>query len=103
MPLIGDFVIRDQFRRIAMNNNKSSLAQLGAVLCFIFSAIAVALATWLFREGQLPKLRLAPNVYVGFGNGDALSNVFLYILVIVLYAASVALFFAGYRMWRLRA
>jgi hypothetical protein len=86
-----------------MNNNKSSVAQVGAVLCFILSAMAVALATWLFREGQMPKLRLAPHVYVGFGNGDTLSNVFFYIFVTVLYGASVALFFAGYRLWRLRA
>jgi hypothetical protein len=86
-----------------MNNNKSSVAQVGAVFCFIFSAVAVALATWLFKEGQIPKLRLAPHVYVGFGNGDALSNVFFYIFVTVLFGTSVALFFTGYRLWRRRA
>lgn len=86
-----------------MNNKKSSLVRAGAILCFVVSALAVGLATWLFKQGQMPKLRLAPHVYVGFGNGDALSNGFFYILVAGLYAGSVALFFAGHRLWRLRA
>ena len=91
------------------------MAWVVAILCFMLSAMQVWLATYLFKEGHIPKLRLAPHVYVGFGSGDVvssvfgvgganiLSNAFFYVFVTLLYASSLALFFAGYRLWKPQA
>ena len=95
--------------------NKNPMAWVVATLCFMLSATQVWLATYLFKEGHIPKLRLAPHVYVGFGTGDVvssvfgvgfaniLSNAFFYVFVTVLYGGSLVLFFAGYRLWKPQA
>ena len=84
-----------------MRYNPSKVPQIVAIPFFILAAGSVTLATWLFKEGHLPRLRLAPGVHIGFGNGGELS-VFFFILVAGLYAASVAFFFAGFRLWKAR-
>jgi hypothetical protein len=73
-----------------------------AIPFFILAAVSVTLATWLFKEGHIPCLRLAPGVHIGFGDGGDLSVFFFQVLVTVLYAASVAFFFAGFRLWKAR-
>jgi hypothetical protein len=85
-----------------MGHNKSRITQLVAIPFFMLAAISVTLATWLFKEGRIPRVRLAPGVHIGFGDGSALSVLFFFVLVTTLYVASVALFFAGYRLWKAR-
>ena len=81
--------------------NTSRVTQIVAIPFFILAAVSVTLATWLFKEGHVPRLRLATGVNIGFGDGGDLS-VFFFILVAGLYVASVAFFFTGFRLWKAR-
>jgi len=86
---------------------KSALVRFGGVFCFMLAVPLLAVASWLFAEGELPAISLGDRSFMAFGglsiNGFDLPNWSFYVLPAGLCLVSAALLILGFRMMRVKA